>query len=59
MIEQIVLVAVLTLPNSSTIVQEVQGKYQTMQECNAGRIKALTVPDRYRKSLVCLPVDPD
>ena len=59
MLEQIVLVAVLTLPNSSAIVQEAQGRYQTMQECERGRTKALTVPDRYRKSLVCLPVDPD
>lgn len=56
MLEQIVLVAVLTLPNSLAIVHEIQGNYKTMQECNAGRVKALAVPDRYRKDLVCLLV---
>lgn len=59
MFEQIALVAILILPNSSKVVQEIQGRYQTMQECERGRTKALAVPDRYRKSLVCLPVDPD
>ena len=52
-----VLVAVLTLPNNPSTVYEVQGQYKTMQECNRDLPKVSQTPDRYRKNLLCLPVD--
>ena len=53
------LVAVLTLPNNSSTVYEVQGHYKTIQECNRDLVKVSQTKDRYRKNLLCLPIDKD
>ena len=59
MLNEFVLVAVLTLPNTGNTVYEVQDKFSTMQKCNVERVKASKAIAPYRTEYFCLPVSKD
>ena len=55
---EILLVAILTLPNTGHVVYEVAGAYPDRRACKAARREQQRIPQTVRTSYMCLPRDP-
>ena len=55
---EILLVAVLTLPNTGHVVYEVAGVHPDRRACETARREQQKVPHTVRTSYMCLPRDP-
>jgi len=54
---EILLVAILTLPNTNNVAYEVAGTYTSYTACNAAKRQAEQVPQSIKTGYVCLPAD--
>jgi hypothetical protein len=54
---EILLVAILTLPNTGHVVYEVAGTYPNRKACEVARRKQQQQPQTVRTSYMCLPRD--
>ena len=54
---EILLVAILTLPNTGHVVYEVAGVYATRQTCETARREQQRIPQTVRTGYMCLPRD--
>ena len=55
---EILLVAILTLPNTGHVVYEVAGAYPNRRACETARREQQQIPQAVRTSYMCLPRDP-
>ena len=55
---EILLVAVLTLPNTGSVVYEVAGVYPTRRACETARREQRQALHTVRTGYMCLPRDP-
>jgi hypothetical protein len=54
---EILLVAILTLPNTGHVVYEVAGSYTNRRACEAARREQQQIPQTVQTSYMCLPKD--
>jgi hypothetical protein len=54
---EILLVAVLTLPNTGHVVYEVAGAYPNRQACETARREQQRIPQTVKTGYMCLPRD--
>ena len=54
---EILLVAILTLPNTGHVVYEVAGAYPDRRACETARRERQRIPQTARTSYMCLPRD--
>jgi len=54
---EILLVAILTLPNTGHVVYEVAGVYPDRRACEAAKREQQRIPQTIRTSYMCLPRD--
>ena len=54
---EILLVAVMTLPNTNNVVYEVSGTYTSYDACNAAKRQAEQVPKTVKTAYACLKSD--
>jgi len=56
-VNEILLVAILTLPNTGHVVYEVAGAYPDRRACETARREQQRIPHAVRTGYMCLPRD--